>query len=632
LDAHGLLYLEELYCSLNQLTLLNVQGLPALKYLFCTNNQLTSLDAHGLSNLVSFDCSLNQLSSINLEGLIRLRGLFLTANLLTNIDIYDLIKLESFTCNYNKLTTLDLRNQNQLNQLRCNDNQLSSLFIKNGHTEISELLFNSNPLEYICCDDEDLFWVYLELTSNNIMGCNVNTYCSFSPGGVYYTVKGENRVDLNGNGCDANDSKYPNLKFSINDGINNGHIISNESGLYSIKLSEGLYTIKPEIDLPDYFIANPTSFQVNLPGNINPLMKNFCITKTGTHHDLEIDLIPLNVVLPGFDADYLLSIKNKGTEIEQGDFNLIFDSMKQDFISANPVPNIQISDTLKWAFTNLLPLESRVFKLKFSVNTPTETPPVNIGNILHLVALIDGVSIDEVPEDNIFNLSQTVVGAFDPNDKTCLEGDQISFTQIGNYLHYIIRFENTGTYAAKNIVVKDIIDTTKFDLSSLQLTQSSHSCFIRILRGNQVEFIFEDIDLPFIAPDKYGFVAFKIKTKTTLVLGDSVTNQADIFFDYNFPITTNQTSTTVVQNVGSVVLPYGNRIFFKIQPNPTSDILYLTCDQILKKIEIYDVFGRISLSQPVQNQQINITDLPNGTYFIKVSGNDGFGMEKVIKK
>jgi hypothetical protein len=69
-----------------------------------------------------------------------------------------------------------------------------------------------------------------------------------------------------------------------------------------------------------------------------------------------------------------------------------------------------------------------------------------------------------------------------------------------------------------------------------------------VIGANRAEFIFENINLPFTEPDKHGYVAFKIKTKPNLVLGNTVTNQADIFFDYNFPITTNLTSTTIANS------------------------------------------------------------------------------------
>ena len=53
--------------------------------------------------------------------------------------------------------------------------------------------------------------------------------------------------------------------------------------------------------------------------------------------------------------------------------------------------------------------------------------------------------MDEIPIDNIFNLTQTVVNSYDPNDKTCLQGKTVSSEVIGEYVHYLIRFENTGS-------------------------------------------------------------------------------------------------------------------------------------------------------------------------------------------
>lgn len=51
---------------------------------------------------------------------------------------------------------------------------------------------------------------------------------------------------------------------------------------------------------------------------------------------------------------------------------------------------------------------------------------------------------------------------------------------IGDYVHYKIRFENTGTFPAQNIVVTDLIDISKFDISSLQMIDAFYSCTTRI--------------------------------------------------------------------------------------------------------------------------------------------------------
>src|SRR5690606_35290187 len=152
---------------------------------------------------------------------------------------------------------------------------------------------------------------------------------------------------------------------------------------------------------------------------------------------------------------------------------------------------------------------------------------------------------DETPQDNTAALNQTVVNSFDPNDKTCLEGNVVTPDIIGQFVHYVIRFENTGTFAAENIVVKDIIDTAKFDVNTLVPLSGSHSFVTRITNINQLEFIFENINLPFDDTNNDGYVAFKIKTKPTLQVGDAFSNTASIYFDYNFPIVTNTATTTI---------------------------------------------------------------------------------------
>ncbi|MDN3675883.1 hypothetical protein QWY90_00815 [Flavobacterium paronense] len=63
----------------------------------------------------------------------------------------------------------------------------------------------------------------------------LNSYCSFTPGGDYYTIQGKNRFDVNNNGCDASDVFFPNLKINITDGVNSGSYISNLTGDYSIR-------------------------------------------------------------------------------------------------------------------------------------------------------------------------------------------------------------------------------------------------------------------------------------------------------------------------------------------------------------------------------------------------------------
>jgi len=191
---------------------------------------------------------------------------------------------------------------------------------------------------------------------------------------------------------------------------------------------------------------------------------------------------------------------------------------------------------------------------------------------------------------------------------------------------YLIRFENTGNYAAENVVVKDIIDTKTFDVSTLKITDASHEVHTRI-EGNKVEFIFENIQLPFDDANNDGYIAFKIKTLPTLVLGDSLKNLADIYFDYNFPIRTNEAQTTVA----FPVYTKDNTTEVNIYPNPVSDILYLDSNDHWTKAEIFDIAGRIMKSISLDRSSMDVRGLESGTYFIRLKDGEKVGVVKFVK-
>jgi hypothetical protein len=187
-----------------------------------------------------------------------------------------------------------------------------------------------------------------------------------------------------------------------------------------------------------------------------------------------------------------------------------------------------------------------------------------------------------------------------------------------------------------NIVVKDDIDITKYDLSTLVPLHASHDYFARIKdQGNEhyIEFIFEDINLPFDDANNDGYVAFKIKTLEILVLGDSFDNNAEIYFDYNFPIITEEATTTVAALSADEFGSADNSVV--LYPNPTTSILNLESKQPIEQVTIFDVSGRVIQEIAVVGTKNNMTlateNLTNGTYFVKIKTGNGETVRKVIK-
>jgi len=234
---------------------------------------------------------------------------------------------------------------------------------------------------------------------------------------------------------------------------------------------------------------------------------------------------------------------------------------------------------------------------------------------------------DANPENNSFQLDQTVVGSFDPNDIQCLEGERISLSQVGDYVHYRIRFENTGTFPAENIVVKNIIDTQKFDVASLSVISGSHD-FVTRSNGNEIEFIFEEINLPFDDDTNDGFILYKIKTRSDLMEDDFFTNSAEIYFDFNFPILTNNYTTEIGESLSVPEVTTGNSMVF--YPNPATDTVTINSRLVMEQVRIFNVLGAVitDVTPNTNHHVLKVSSFDSGVYFIEVQS----GSKKTLKK
>lgn len=555
-----------------------------------------------------------------------------TANITDVTGVNEFINLKYFNCTTNQISDIDVSGLINLRILHCQTNQLNSLNLKNNNPDswLTLEFFSNNQIAYICVDEEDLAFVKNRALFYAYNYCNVNSYCSFTPGGVFYTIQGSNKFDNNTDGCDSNDPILPNLKYTITDGAVNGSIISNNSGNYAIPLQSGTHTITPHLENPTYFNVNPIEAQVTFPGTASPHTQTFCITPNGAIQDLEVVFAPTSPARPGFNATYTLMYKNKGNQVANGNVTLTFMDEVLDLVSSSVASTSEQINELTWAYSNLLPFETRTINLVFNVNSPQEIPAVNIGSELGFTTFIGPVENDAYSFDNYSMLNQIVVGSYDPNDKTCVEGTILDPANIGKYVSYVIRFENTGTYPAENVVVVDNIDTEKFDINTLIPLHSSHNFVTKISNTNKVEFIFEGINLPFDDANNDGYVIFKIKTKPNLVVGNTFSNKANIYFDYNFPIVTNNYTTTIQNTLGLQENDFINDII--AYPNPVKDFLNFKTQHTILKIEIYDIAGRKLRSSSVSDNKIDLSELKAGNYILKIDTEKETMNTKIVKE
>ena len=626
--------------SSSSITSLNFTNFPQLNSL-TANYRLTTLTLNNLPNLTFLNCSGNQLNAIPLTNFPLLNEVVCSGNQPTNLSstfkfplTLNLPQLTKLNVNYNNnvLANLDLSNCPILNELHyllynyTSTGNIPYINMRNGNSNFS--IFESNPVDNICIDDDTEKNV-LQSLNPNLTGTVFTNYCSFNPAGTFYTIQGTSLLDSNNNGCDANDIPFPMINLNIIAGGISSSYFANNSGGYSLPLLAGQYTITPAFENPTYFTFSPATINVTLPTTTNPYIQNFCVSPNGNHNDLEITLLPLSAARPGFNALYKLVYKNKGNQLQSGNINMTFDNSILNFVSSSQTLSSQTTNQLHWTFSNLQPFESRTITVTLSLNSSTATPPVVLGQVLNCSSEIIGLT-DDNPNDNSSYLNQTVVNAYDPNDKIGLEGQIVTTNVVGEYVHYIIHFENTGTATAKNIVVKDLIDVTKFDVTTLLPISGSASFYTKISETNQFEFIFENINLPFTSGTNDGYVAFKIKTKPNLVVGDTFSNQVNIYFDYNNPIITNNYVTTIQNSLSSQENNFINDI--SIYPNPVKNILHFKSENKISKVEVYDVMGRKLSSNSVNENKIDLSDLKIGNYILKLYTEKGLINTTIIKE
>ena len=529
----------------NNLKNATITSCPNLTTLELRGNSLTSFDATPLTNLEYLDLS-NLLQTWGTSS-----G---EANLepsLNDLNVEGLKSLNYLDVKNQKLTTLNLSSNTKLDIISVFNNPLESLLIKNGINEtfhpdygIEHSSGLPHSLKYICADESQIEEIKNYLSLDGYNAANITSYCSFTPGGDHNTISGTAKYDADNNGCDVSDNSFEFLKLKINDGTDSGQTFVQNDGNYQFYTQVGNFTVTAQAENPGLFTVAPSTFTTTFSdSNNNIYNQDICVTANGTQNDAEVVIAPLTGARPGFDATYKLVWRNKGNTVLTGKVIMNYDSNLMTF-QGSTLPYSALSNgSIQFDYSGLKPFENASTEITFTVNTPTNaTNPVNSGDVLAFNAQITPNNTDLTPEDNNFSFRQTVVNSFDPNDITCMEGEIIPSVAVGKYLHYVVNFENTGTAEAENIVVKMAIDPAEFDINTLQL-QNASADVTTVITGNQVEFQFRNIKLQ---SGGHGNVLLKVKSLSALQEGDSVDNQAEIFFDYNFPIATNEYTTTIL--------------------------------------------------------------------------------------
>lgn len=376
--------------------------------------------------------------------------------------------------------------------------------------------------------------------------------------GASNVIRGYVFADLNGN--HIKDSGEPYFANGIVTSTKGSLVRSSDivNGFYANTVDTGQYITRPIVSLP-YYIPYPLQDTSNFTSYPQADTANFALSPVPGINDLRITLLPVSPARAGLQSRYLVKYENIGTTTLSGTVRLVKDA-RTTYDSASVVQTSAVNDTITWNYSNLAPLDSRQFTVYLKLAAP---PALQIGDTLHFEASVNPIAGDTTPVNNTALLHQPVTGSFDPNDKTESHGPGFSaqLLQNGEYLNYVIRFQNTGTDTAFRVLVRDTL-SSKLDWPSFEMIGASHAYKLSIANGNQLEWKFDPIILPdsnHSVVNSQGYIAFRIRPLSTLTAGDSITNRAGIYFDFNPPVITN-TQLTVIDN-SIVVCPGGSTVY-----------------------------------------------------------------------
>lgn len=365
--------------------------------------------------------------------------------------------------------------------------------------------------------------------TNNINNCQSNPAISSN---IYY--------DLNNN-----NTKDTNEPFATNIGVrltNLNRTTTNVNGAFTI-YADTIGTQTVTITAPRFYSAVPNNINVNLTRyDTSVSLPNIALQLTTLKDSLSTKITPINwAARPGFVYPYLVHYKNVGSTTINATASLQYNNALLNYDSSSNSAVTNTGTQLNLALNSFMPGQEANYIAYFKVKPSGSL----LGQVLNGYSNITGGTATAIDSTRI-----TIGGSYDPNDK--LSTPQLSTTQVaeGQFINYTIRFQNTGTDTAFTVVIADTLNSL-LQANTFEMLGSSHACKTTI-QDNKLYFEFRNILLPDSNVNligSNGFVNFRIKPQSSVVLNTVIPNKGAIYFDYNEPIITNTATTTISNTI-----------------------------------------------------------------------------------
>ena len=302
----------------------------------------------------------------------------------------------------------------------------------------------------------------------------------------------------------------------------------------------------PSLQVPYATITTPGiyHFEVSRPDGCS---QRYAIHVNGppqpTGFDIRTTMVP-GLFRPGIETDIHPAAYNDGCQPISGDLMIVYDSLVNPQ-TLTPPPTQVSGDTLIWNYSNLT-WDNSPFAPRVTLRTDNNAP---IGGMICLDAFSPIQQGDLNHSNNSYQQCLSVVNSWDPNDKRVFPQGICDDHFVGTTqsLTYSLRFQNTGTAPAIDVVLYDTIDQW-LDINSLRITSQSHPGLVAsIVQDSILKLAYIGINLPDSNANfesSQGFVQVEFDPLPGIPDMTRVENRVAIYFDYNLPVITNTVFNT----------------------------------------------------------------------------------------
>jgi len=345
-------------------------------------------------------------------------------------------------------------------------------------------------------------------------------------------------IDENENGIyENNELPLRNVLVSIAPG--DFSVLTDDDGNYAFSTPPGTYTITANVNEGEWVETEITISNIQISEPCNEGYNFGFIPNSGPEEMATLSMVN-TIARCDFETRFTITVENTGTEPLDGALVFSFDD-QTTFFSSDITSYQVIGNTVTADVNSLIPFTPQTYKV--TVKMPSGSS--NLPMLDFEAKLYD--KFGEVIEE--YGYSDQLRCSYDPNDKREYpdrEGVE-NLTLMDEDIEYTVRFQNNGNDTAFLVKIVDPLDPN-IDPSSVRVMNSSHPVETCI-EGTELIFLFEDIllvDSTTNYPASQGFVTFRCNVKEGLAEFTPAHNQADIIFDTNVPIVTNQTINTLV--------------------------------------------------------------------------------------